>query len=101
MLLNKERINVCLDGTFRLSSDGFVVINLGILGKRPPVIWSDFRGRGFPTSFFEGIVAVASSESALAYCRLIDSFATAADKFWGVDITEPGGTTLNEYGCRK
>ena len=91
MLLNKERLHVCLDGTFRLSSDRFVVITAGILGKRPPVIWCDFRGRGFPTTFFEGIVAVASSESSAAYCHLMDSFAAAARKYWGVDILEPGG----------
>lgn len=41
-------------------------------------------------AFFEGIVAAPVSESALAYCRLIDSFAAAAGKDWGVDITESG-----------
>ena len=38
----------------------------GMLGKLLLVVSSDFRGHGFPTSFLEGIVAVAVSESALA-----------------------------------
>lgn len=46
-----------------------------MLGKLLLVVSSGFRGHGFATSFFEGTVAVAVSESALAYCRLIDSFA--------------------------
>eukprot|EP00435_Cladocopium_sp_Y103_P033716 s1694_g8.t1 len=101
MLLNKERIKVCLDGTFRLSSDKFVVITVGILGKRVPVIWSGFK-RGFSTSFFEGLVAVALWESAVSYCRLIDSPAADAETCWGVDVKQPGakaGPVTVEDAC--
>ena len=55
MLLNKKRLNVCLDGTLHLSSGLFVVITAGMLGERPPGVWSCFRGHGFSTSFFEGL----------------------------------------------
>eukprot|EP00438_Fugacium_kawagutii_P020078 Skav200140 [mRNA] locus=scaffold2013:85450:97795:+ [translate_table: standard] len=44
---------------------------------------------GFSTSFFESVIAVASSESALSYCRLADSFAKAVEKHWEVDVLQP------------
>ena len=89
LLCNKTRVSVCLDGTFRLSSDRFTVLTLGFLGKRRPVKCPNFN-QGVATSFFEGIIAIASSESASSYCRLVDSFALAAEKLWEVDVMRPG-----------
>ena len=74
LLKNKNYVEVCTDGIYRLSEQQFAVISLGFLAKAcsSRQSWKEAEGAThcFPTSFKECMLSIVSTEHHTTYGRV-------------------------------
>ena len=89
LLKNKNFVKLCTDGIYRLSSQRFAVVSVGILCKKlgGGRNWKESEGSKhcFPTSFKELMLSIVSSEHHTTYRRVFEDLDHAMLQLNGVE----------------
>ena len=87
--MSNALMKCCSDGCHRLSSENFAILSLGALLKdscrNKPQYGTD--NAGFPTSFFELLLAIGHNESAATYGFLLGAFKKACSTLCKMDVS--------------